>query len=334
MIEIRPSVAVIGAGLAGLTAARVLVERGYPVTVFDKGRGPGGRATTRREGEFVFDHGCQYLTVRDARFSRYVETWVEQGQASVWPARVATCERGVIAPLAGNIVRWVGVPGMSAVAKRLAAGVDLELGVRIGSVQPGDEGWAVSSEQPVPDEQYEVVIIAVPPEQAVPLLAAVPALQAAAAAVRMQPCWATMLAFEYDLEFPFDAAFLRGGPLVWAANNGSKPGRPDAECWLLHASPEWSREHLEDAPAQVIPPLMEAFFAATGRKPLKPHFAQAHRWRYALPENPLGDGFLWDRASGVGVCGDWCHGARAESAFLSGLQLAERILADRPRAQR
>jgi predicted NAD/FAD-dependent oxidoreductase len=39
---------VIGAGLAGLTAARRLQDRGHTVVVVDKGRAPGGRMATRR----------------------------------------------------------------------------------------------------------------------------------------------------------------------------------------------------------------------------------------------------------------------------------------------
>ena len=36
-------VAIIGAGMAGLTCASRLAEAGHDVAVFDKGRGPGGR---------------------------------------------------------------------------------------------------------------------------------------------------------------------------------------------------------------------------------------------------------------------------------------------------
>ena len=222
----------------------------------------------------------------------------------------------------------------AAAGEPLAGGLDLELGTLIRALQRGEEGgWTLVSEQPLPDETYEIVLVAVPAEQAVSLLSPAPRLQAAAATVRMQPCWAVMLAFDYDLDLPFDAAFPRGGPVLWAANNGRKPGRPAAECWLLHATPAWSREHVEDEPEAVVAPLMEAFFQATGCKPLRPLFAKAHRWRHASPENPLGVGFLWDAGLGLGACGDWCHSARAEGAFLSGLQLAERILAERPRAR-
>ena len=48
MIAARRHIAVIGAGMAGLSCARHLQEAGCRVTVFDKARGPGGRMSTRR----------------------------------------------------------------------------------------------------------------------------------------------------------------------------------------------------------------------------------------------------------------------------------------------
>ena len=41
-------VAIIGAGLAGLSCAQALVQSGHQVHVFDKSRGPSGRMSTRR----------------------------------------------------------------------------------------------------------------------------------------------------------------------------------------------------------------------------------------------------------------------------------------------
>ena len=65
-------VAVIGAGMAGIGAARLLADAGFRVVVFDKSRGMGGRCATKRwEGHSV-DHGAQYFTMRDADFSREV----------------------------------------------------------------------------------------------------------------------------------------------------------------------------------------------------------------------------------------------------------------------
>lgn len=57
----RLSVAVVGAGWAGLAAAVRLVEAGHQVTVFEMASGPGGRARTVRQQGAVFDNGQHIL---------------------------------------------------------------------------------------------------------------------------------------------------------------------------------------------------------------------------------------------------------------------------------
>ena len=53
----NPDVLIIGAGLAGLSAANELQLAGYRVLVVDKGRGLGGRLAGRRIGGATFiDH--------------------------------------------------------------------------------------------------------------------------------------------------------------------------------------------------------------------------------------------------------------------------------------
>ncbi len=46
----KSTVAVIGAGMTGITCARALADAGFDVTVFEKSRGLGGRMATRRVG--------------------------------------------------------------------------------------------------------------------------------------------------------------------------------------------------------------------------------------------------------------------------------------------
>ena len=43
-------------------------------------------------------------------------------------------------------------------------------------------------------------------------------------------------------------------------------------------------------------------------------------------ETPLGQEYLWDRSARIGVCGDWCLGARVEAAYDSGVALARAVL--------
>ena len=61
-------IAIVGAGIAGLAAGRVLHDAGHRVQVFDKSRSTGGRLCTRRGEGWQADHGAQYFTARHPDF--------------------------------------------------------------------------------------------------------------------------------------------------------------------------------------------------------------------------------------------------------------------------
>jgi predicted NAD/FAD-dependent oxidoreductase len=136
-----------------------------------------------------------------------------------------------------------------------------------------------------------------------------------------------MATFPSPLGLAFDGAFVKDHPLSWIARNASKPGRPDHEAWVFHASPEWSRRHLELARAEAATTLLDCFRDATAASRLEPDLLLAHRWRFALPLETLREACLFDSKLQVAACGDWCGGPRVEGAFLSGCAAADRILA-------
>ena len=54
-------VAVVGAGLAGLAAAKLVVERGHEVSVYEASNGVGGRVRTDEVDGYLLDRGFQIL---------------------------------------------------------------------------------------------------------------------------------------------------------------------------------------------------------------------------------------------------------------------------------
>lgn len=311
------SVAIVGAGLAGLACAKSLAAHGVAARLFDKGRAAGGRMATRRveaAGRTLeFDHGAQYLTARHQLFRAALEA----SETRPWP----------------DEARRVGVPRMSAIPRALALGLELATSREVTAIEGEPGAWrlrhvgggrgAPAESGAAEDGPFDAVVLAIPAPQAGALLARpAPHLKRVVDMVRMAPCWTLMVAFAERLALP-DTLRPVGGPIGWAARDSSKPGRNQAnECWVVQAAAEWSREHLEMAPAEAQAALLAAFAALAGGSLPEPIYAAAHRWRYALVETPLGAPCLWDPARGLGACGDWCIAGRAEAAVDSGAAMA------------
>ncbi len=336
-------VAVVGAGIAGLACARALADSGHAVTVFERGDVPGGRVATMRTEVGGFDHGAQYFTARDAAFVATVDAWLHAGIVEPWPVvprSIGAAADAVARPASEHTERWVGVPGMSAVAFAMADGLDLRLDTTVfaldGDVDGGAAGraprWRLHARDAdgiaTVDETFDAVVAAMPAAAAAVLLAASPSLAERAAVARIEPCWALLAGFTEPIETGEsrvgDAAFVDGGRLAWIARESSKPGRRVGERWTVHAQSGWSVEHFDDDPEDIKAKLIRAFQDATGTAE-QPVYATVMRWRHALARASLGCDFLWDPARRVGACGDWCRGYRVEDAWLSGTALGREI---------
>jgi predicted NAD/FAD-dependent oxidoreductase len=284
---------IIGAGMAGLAAARALKAAGRGVALYDKGRKPGGRLATRR-GAQIFNHGCQFLTLRDPAFAAAM---LECG-AVPWGAAGRGCH--------------VGVPDMASLAENFGEGVPITLEHQLAEATYTDH-WSLRFTNGT-EVTSKNLILAIPAPQAVLLL---PHLAPRLAHVRMAPCWTVMLSLPPNTTGP-DVLRPENSPLAWIARENARPhAAQPATAYTIQASAPWSTAHLEDPPEAVAATLTAAFWAATGIAPV-PVTASTHRWRYALAETPLGQPYIWEAAKNLGLCGDWCLAGRLEAAFLSG----------------
>lgn len=322
-------IAIIGAGMAGLSCAGALQETGYQVTLFEKSRGPSGRMSTRSSASWQCDHGAQYFTARSPEFRAEVSRWEAAGVAAIWSPRLQVLAGEHAHQRDAELLRFVGLPKMTAPGRWLAAPLTIEPGHSVKQIRRSAEGWQLETvEAGWLATQFDSVLLAVPAPQAAPLLAPVaPEMAALASAARMRGCWALMLQFAAPLALPFDAAFVNQGRLRWIARDNSKPGRQGPETWLLHATAEWSEARLEDSAKDVEAELVDAFRQACTPIDIPlPQDSSAHRWRYADSFPALTQGCAWEKALGLGMCGDWLNGGKVEGAWLSGRQLAARLM--------
>jgi len=314
-----PPVAVIGAGISGLSSARALHDLGFDVSVFEKSRGAGGRTATRRaDPGLSFDHGAQYFTARDPSFVRRIEAWIEQGIVAEWTGRIVTIEGTIVRPKTDQPHRYVGVPSMTAIARHLAAGLRVSLEKKIVRLDRVQDHWQVTEATGQTHGPFQHVILALPSQQAADLLVD-HALAAEARAIPMTPCWAVLAAFKGRIETGWDGAFVHSSPLAWVARNSSKPGRGCSnDCWVLHASPDWSAAHRDLDRDSVKETLLSAFAEISAAPELNPVHLDAHRWLFSATPFSLDRLVLFDDDTGLVVCGDWLAGGRVEGAFRSG----------------
>ncbi|MFS2108660.1 NAD(P)/FAD-dependent oxidoreductase [Sphingomonas sp. Sphisp140] len=302
-------VAIIGAGLAGLTCGARLQALGLRVFLFDKGRGPGGRLATRRletrAGMASFDHGAPALDGRGPDFRSWLESWGTRGAAAHWPE--------------GGQAAWTGTPAMNSLPKAIARELPVTSDCFVRGLTRDVGGWHLVRDQGRLGP-FDTVVIALPAEQAAPLLA-LQDLRMAAVAVSAPsaPCWSAMFALARGIGGP--STFATGEIVRFAACGATKPGRTGPEAWTVHACPVWSRRHLDDAPPLVQAALRDAFQRLVGRAALDIAAADVHRWRFGI-SGSAGEGALWNPRIGLGACGDWLIGPGAEAAWRSGMLLA------------
>ncbi len=333
-------VIVVGAGLAGLAAAKVLQKADLQVLVVEKSRGVGGRMAARRvespQGPLVIDHGAQYFTTRNPEFQELIALLLQQGTVKVWLDQIATLSaEGITWPADKHTYPRYSCPtGMSAVAKYLSAGVEIHLNTKVSAVHPTDRGWSVVA-HPDTVHQARAVLLTPPPDQSLALLGSLaedPAFDPARA-IDFAPCLALLAGYP-----PGDAGELPPGlrweddPVIsWSALDASKRPAPTAQTFVVHTTPEFTRAHWDDDSDTLSRLILK--HCASRLQPYtalplnRPEWHQLHRWRYAMPTNPLSQAYLavYNPAPLL-LAGCWCSGARVEGAFTSGQAAAQELL--------
>ncbi len=304
--------AVIGAGIAGLLAARKMQDRGLDIIVVDKARGVGGRMATRRLQPGRCDHGAQSFTATTSDFRELTEQWLAGGCLKLW---------------FGD--QLCGVDGMTSLPRYLAEGLDIRLQHRVTRLEPAENHWHLTCENGA-RISAATVLITCPAPQARQLLERSGSgdIPDNIEQIAYGPCFALMGVIDDAAAIPVPGTLTFGESIIRRiTDNQSKGISPDRRTATVLSTGDFARSSLEEEPEHVIERIQQAVADAIGR-PLTE--SQLHRWRYSEVRQSIDAYYSVITDSPLLVCaGDGFGGSGVEAAALSGLRAAETIVAGR-----
>ena len=319
------TIAIIGAGIAGLSCATRLKALGFQVQLYEKSHGVSGRMSTRKTEDWSGDHGAQYFTARDPLFLNKVNEWIDSDVAAIWNPRLKVFKANQWQDSAPTENRYVGTPAMNSPGKHLAKTLPIQFNQTIDRIAYDEGKWHLHSlESGDIRKQFDWLVVALPAPQALTLTQSIDqTIEAFGIDANMQGCWTVVANFRDQLNLPFDTAFINDEIISWISRNNSKPSRTGLETWIIHANPTWSQEWIEldkDQAAQLILNCAKGLGLDCEKAKIT-----IHRWRYASGHTTQIIGFRLREDLKLGFCGDWLNGGRVEGAWLSGYQLACQI---------
>lgn len=310
-------VAVVGAGLAGIAAARELVAGGHEVVVFEKSRGLGGRLAARRAEGTVLDHGSPVVAAPPGSALRALADHLPVDDAVELPGGLA----------------WAS--GATRLPKLLAEGLDVRLGVRLAALRPAAGALELGDEQGNTHGTADAVVVTAPAPQAADLLERgadrderVRLLRGLGYAPAVM-----VLAGVTGIADEVPPVLRPGdGPIAEVRRERAK-GRPaagGAEPVVARLDPQESARLLDASDADALAVALPALAAALGPAAAAPAWVQVKRWRLAVPVGSLDEEAVSPPGDPVVLAGDTVTGAAFGGAdhhrvWDSGVRAARRV---------
>jgi renalase len=335
--------AILGAGYTGVSAAYALRTYGSDIVLFEKSRGVGGRAATRRQNGVCYDHGANYIKAYNSEVDTLIRDTFASSELVTIKEGVWTFDhQGTIQPSdEQEAAKWTYRDGITHLAKALykASGATLHTERRLTAIQRTPEGWQVQDETGQPESGFDALLLTAPAPQTLALLessvwesSAKSDLITALRRVSYRSIFSFILHYPFPVSRPYYALVNpdRRHPIGWLSFEACKAGHvpPHESVLVVQMSPDWTAAHY-DTPAEQNQAAVAALVAELLQEErlAQPDWGDSQRWRYALPNEGI-DTTALQRAEtdGLFCAGDWVAGqGRVHLAIQQGLAIAPKI---------
>jgi renalase len=325
---IMKKIAIIGAGIAGVTCAHECIKKGYNVTLFDKSRGVSGRSTTKRWDGISgigIDMGVPYI--EDTHITNisksFMNALIENKVVTQWPLTIHT--KGDVI----TIKTWVGSPKMSQIARYLSNEIQLIATHKIDALS-FNHTWALHAQNNV-FEGFDKVIMAVPATQILDIDGVPSDIRELAQSIRYGAINTMLIEMKSPLWFDNYEEDRVDGPIIQTViADYLKPNRVLKRfTYAVHSQSGWATKRFDELNKdEVTTIIVESLLSHYNRTPELILNTLTHQWKYAKlmgPSDSLQRGYIKSLEAPIMACGDWCHGHTFMSAIESGYLLAHNI---------
>lgn len=335
-------IGIIGAGIAGLTAGRILSKAGHDVTVLEKSKGFGGRMATRYAGkdlQLKLDHGISYFTAKSPEFQDFTAELLEKKVIKLWGDDFLFYDGEKILernPNQREGATFAAADGMNSIGKYLSRWVDVKNNTRVGGLTYIGENrrkkrsWMINL---ISRETFEAdaVIIATPAPQAYGILNTTIDETSTLKIVReideisYNPSYSLMLGFDKSNTPDWDGIHASNSSIRFISNESSKHENQDQCTIVVHSTAEFARKHRKSDEETVKKALLSELADIAGGWSVTPEWSQLHFWRFSQPAQTLNRPFfeMEVEETPLALVGDYYESGDIDAAYRSGYKLAK-----------
>jgi len=308
--------AIIGSGISGIFASLYLQKAGVNnICIFEKSSGLGGRLATRRVENEKFDHGAQYLDIKNIRSIPEIISLVENNIIFDWK----------------NSGIYVSEGGMTSIAKFLASNIKVHKKFKLESIKDKKSRMQLDFE----NGEYvysKSIIYSSPIPQTIEILNNSDLninnkLFGELSNIIYDPCIVILLESNKELvnlNQGFGNRFVDGS-IAWIADNKKKSISDRTNFFTVQCSTKFSKANFEktyDEINLIIKDDLKTIFSDGYR------ILSNHKWRYSTPnifyKNELSINI--GRNFFIGICGDAFVNGQFDGAVESGINVANLYL--------
>jgi|TARA_B110000259_G_scaffold188354_1_gene246685 renalase len=315
---------VVGSGIAGSTIANLLAKK-YSVEIFDKARGPGGRASNRRyKDNLSFDHGLQYISPKSNLFRKFILELANKKIIKEWAGNHLdfTFEKKETLP------KYIGKKGNNDICKYLIKNIKSNFLSTVTNIQFKSNHWVIilNNKDKV---LFKNLILTCPFPQLKKLSFKYLNKTILNLKSQMVPNITVIAAYESTKQVPISSIKFNDKIISWASNeNTKKRFKSKKTLWTIQCTDQYSKKIINlfknnKKKYQIL--ILKKFEELTGYQVKNVSFQNIHGWKYAYSNSNTKASSSWVNKSQLGICADWFSGSKAENAWLSANFLYKQI---------